>query len=57
MSSVKHYQIIPTPNNPHRPAYQIKRKTLSNPAVELIGLVVLIIILLAGGYMHVRIGF
>lgn len=53
---MKHYQIISHPYRPERPRYQIKRKRLAAPIIDIICIAALALVLWLTGYLHVRIG-
>ena len=55
--NVKHSQIISRPYYRPQPIYYEKRKHLTNPTVDVICVVAGAVVLLIGGYMHVRVGW
>ena len=46
----KHYQIISHPYRPEHPKYQLKRKSLANPVIDVVYVVALGVVLWITGY-------
>ena len=50
---MKHYQIVSHPYRPGYPKYQVTRKSLANPVIDVVCVVALVAVLLMVGYLHI----